>query len=164
MITVRYWSQAPSCSGLLSVNTLTLSSFTLTPWLHHSRRVLKRCKSHFKIYTFKLLQRQRAPALPKAKIEVSSICDADRAASPASPISSVVYRSRYPHAISSLVIPTWVIERQTVIGRGGNTMKVPMPITIQLSKSPHLSNTQNPTMHNINTHTLKDKLCYRSSW
>jgi hypothetical protein len=56
MITVRYWSQAPSCSGLLSVNTHTLSSFTLTPWLHHSRRVLKRCKSHFKIYTFKLLQ------------------------------------------------------------------------------------------------------------
>jgi hypothetical protein len=59
--------------------------------------------------------RQRAPALPRAKIELVSISDADHAASPASPISSLVYRSRYPRAISSLVIPTWVIERQTVL-------------------------------------------------
>jgi hypothetical protein len=50
---------------------------------------------------------------PRAKIEVSSTSDANRAASPASPISSLVYRSRYPRAISSLVIPTWVTERQT---------------------------------------------------
>ena len=50
--------------------------------------------------------------MPRAKIEVSSISDADRAASPASPISSLVYRSRYPLAISSVVIPTWVTERQ----------------------------------------------------
>ena len=51
---------------------------------------------------------QRVPALPRAKIEISYISDADRAASPASPISSLVYRSRYPSAISSLVIPTRV--------------------------------------------------------
>ena len=57
--------------------------------------------------------RQRASALPRAEIEVSSISDTDRAASPASPISSLVYRSRYPRAISSLVIPTWVTERRT---------------------------------------------------
>ena len=66
---------------------------------------------------------QRAPALPRAKIEVIPISDADRAASPASPIS-LVYRSRYPRAISALVIPTWVIERRTVAGCSGNTMKV----------------------------------------
>ena len=50
--------------------------------------------------------------MPKAKIEVSSISDADRAASPASPMSSLVYKSRYPRAISSLVIPTLVTERR----------------------------------------------------
>ena len=41
--------------------------------------------------------------LPRAKIEVSSISDADRAASPASPISS-------------LVIPTWVTKTTEVSG------------------------------------------------
>ena len=50
--------------------------------------------------------------MPKAEIEVNSISDAGRAASPASPIS-LVYRSRYPRAISSLVVPTWVTERRT---------------------------------------------------
>uniref|UniRef100_A0A8C7UHR5 Receptor-type tyrosine-protein phosphatase epsilon n=1 Tax=Oncorhynchus mykiss TaxID=8022 RepID=A0A8C7UHR5_ONCMY len=45
-----------------------------------------------------------ASALPRAKI--------DCAASPVFPLSSLVYRSRYPRAISSLVIPTWGIERQ----------------------------------------------------
>jgi hypothetical protein len=53
--------------------------------------------------------------LPRAKIEVLSISDADHAASPASSISSLVIKSRYPLAISSLVIPTWVTERQTVL-------------------------------------------------
>ena len=52
-------------------------------------------------------------ALPRAKIEMRSISDADRTASPASPISSLVYRSRYPRAIFSLVILTWVTERRT---------------------------------------------------
>ena len=54
--------------------------------------------------------------LPRAKIDAEifrSNSDADRTASPASPISSLVYRSRYPHAISSLVVPTWVTDRQT---------------------------------------------------
>ena len=65
---------------------------------------------------------QRASVMPRAKIELIPISDADCAA--ASPISSLVYRSRYPRAISSLVIPTWVIERRTVAGCRGNTMKV----------------------------------------
>ena len=43
---------------------------------------------------------QWASAWPRAKIEVSSMCDTDHAASPAS-------------LISSLVIPTWVTERRT---------------------------------------------------
>jgi hypothetical protein len=60
-----------------------------------------------------LTRRQQASAMSRDKIEVSSICDADCAATPASPISSLVYRSRYPRAISSLVIPTWVTERRT---------------------------------------------------
>jgi hypothetical protein len=63
--------------------------------------------------------------MPGAKIEVSSICDDERGASSASPISLLVYRRRYPRAISSLVIPTWLIERQIKVGRRrGNTMKV----------------------------------------
>ena len=53
--------------------------------------------------------------MPRAKIEVILISDAYRAASPASPIPSLVYRGRYPRALSSLVIPTWVIERLTVL-------------------------------------------------
>ena len=50
----------------------------------------ERCKINVEIYIIQLL-RQRAPALPRAKIEVSSISDADHTASPASPISSLVY-------------------------------------------------------------------------
>ena len=70
------------------------------------------CKIHKYIY-YSIIVRPRASALPRAKIEVSSICLAFRAASPASPISSLDYRSRYPRAITSLVIPTWVTERRT---------------------------------------------------
>ena len=64
-------------------------------------------------YANERLRRQQASASPTAKLEVSSICNADRAASPASPISSLVYWSRYPRAFSSLVISTWVTERWT---------------------------------------------------
>jgi hypothetical protein len=53
--------------------------------------------------------------MPRDKIEVIPISDTDLAESPASPISSLVYRSRCPRAISSLVIPTWVIERLNVL-------------------------------------------------
>ena len=81
----------------------------LTDWLHCSR-----CKINVEIYIIELLD----PHCSRAPTSIcvakgSAICDADRAASPASPISSLVYRSRYPRAISSLVIPTWVTERQT---------------------------------------------------
>ena len=87
-------------------------------WPHRSRRL--RCKINLEIYVIQLLHpntrtRQRASALPWAKIEVIPISAADHTASPASPISSLVYRSRYPRAISSLVIPTWVIERRNVL-------------------------------------------------
>ena len=72
--------------------------------------MLKRRKINVEIHVFQLLHHtarahQRLSAMPRAKIELLSISDADRAASPASPISSLVYRSRYPHAISSLVRP-----------------------------------------------------------
>ena len=67
----------------------------------------ERCKINVEIHVIQLLHptartRHRASAMPRAKIELLSISDADRAESPAS-------------AISSLVIPTWVIERQNVL-------------------------------------------------
>ena len=68
-----------------------------------TRRVRERHKINVEIYVIHTARtRQRASALPMDKIEVSSISDADRAESPASPISS-------------LVIPTWLIERRTVV-------------------------------------------------
>ena len=68
---------------------------------------------YFNYCTHIACARQRASTLARAKIEISSISDADCAASPASPISTLVYRSRCPCAISSLVIHTWVTERRT---------------------------------------------------
>ena len=62
----------------------------------HERR-----KLNLEIHVIQLLC-QRASATQRAKIELIPISDADRAESPASPISS-------------LVIPTWVTERLTVL-------------------------------------------------
>ena len=72
----------------------------------------------------------------RVKIEVSSICDADRVASPASPISSLVHGNRYPRSISSLVIHTWVNERQTEVGRRhGKTIRCKSPYKAHRRKS-----------------------------
>jgi hypothetical protein len=89
--------------------------------------VREQCKINVEIHVIKLL-RQRVSATPRAKIEVIPISDADCAETSNSPISSLVYRSRYPRAISSLVIPKWVIERQTLLPvvMVINTMKVQM--------------------------------------
>ena len=56
------------------------------------------CKINVHIHVIQSLPPHcsRAPALPGAKIDVASICGAECAASPASPLSSLVYRSRYP--------------------------------------------------------------------
>ena len=72
------------------------------------------CKIYLDIY-IKLLHPHCSRAR-RAKIDLLSMSDADRAARPASPISSLVYRSRYPSAISSLVIPTWVTKTNKVSG------------------------------------------------
>jgi hypothetical protein len=64
------------------------ASLEATPSTGDKRDIL------FNYCTHTARSRQRASALPRAKIEVSSICDADRAASPASPISSLV---KCPH-------------------------------------------------------------------
>ena len=69
----------------------------------------------FNYCTHTARERQQASAMPRDKIGLLSIADSDRTASPASPISSLVYRSRYPRAIASLVIPTWVIDWRTVL-------------------------------------------------
>ena len=74
----------------------------------------ERRKINVEILVIQLLH-PRASATPRVNIELIPISDTDRAASPTSPISSLVYRSSYPRAISLLVIPTWVIERLTVL-------------------------------------------------
>ena len=74
-----------------------------TRYPNRTRHVRKHCKINVHTHVIRSLHPQCLHAPTQTLVQVLP------------PISSLSFRSIYPHAISSLVIPTWVIERWTEV-------------------------------------------------